>query len=362
MEDIWFSPTYQLIRQKMIKGETISACRLCDNKESIGGISKRLRENEKYKEQVQAVQAEQSPSPLPTYLDLRFGNKCNLKCRMCNPTSSSLIREEVLNKWSRDSAYFKKYSKLALSKPENQQWYQSDSFLENLNKLLPKLERVYFTGGEPTINPEFYHFLNRCTKGDFAKNIELVIITNFTSIKDEFFRALKNFKKVLLLLSIDAIGRRANYIRHPSKWERIEANLLKLFPISPNVIVQVTCTVSVLNIFYLDELFDYFTSFRSKYEQEIPIDINLLYNPHHLKVSILPSYFKDLALEKIKNIIAKYPLLQREERGLEDLTNLLFSEEENTKQLSIFKEYTLELDNIRNENFSGLFGELKELL
>lgn len=122
------------------------------------------------------------------------------------------------------------------------------------------------------------------------------------------------------------------------------------------------CTVSILNIFYLDELFNYFTFFRSKYEQEIPIDINLLYDPHHLRASILSTHLKNLAAEKIKKLIEKYPLLQREKKDLKILINFLFSEEENTNQLSIFKEYTLDLDNVRNENFSNLFVELNELL
>ena len=39
----------------------------------------------------QAIENDGVVNDSPVYLDLRFGNKCNLKCRMCDPLFSTLI-------------------------------------------------------------------------------------------------------------------------------------------------------------------------------------------------------------------------------------------------------------------------------
>ena len=68
----------------------------------------------------------------------------------------------------------------------------------------------------------------------------------------------KHFKRVQLNASIDAVGDRDRYILHPSTWEKIEENFDKLNGI-PSVAIQV-CTVSVLNVCALSELFDWIRS------------------------------------------------------------------------------------------------------
>ncbi len=359
IQDIWSSSHYQKVRQKMLKGEKLPECRTCYDQEKRGGISKRLRDNHTYKQYVESIQKEKLPLPQPVLLDLRFGNKCNLKCRMCHGQSSSLITDEIQRKWSRTSTYFSYYNhNLNIS---DQSWYLSDQFKQDLENLLPKVQQVYFSGGEPTINPEFYRFLDLCVKKNYAKNMILVVSTNFFHIKDEFFDFLKPFKKVFLCLSIDAVGDRASYIRHPSRWETVEKNILKLLPLKSNFTVEVCCTVSILNLFYLDEVFDYFISLRKKNHEEILIFLDSIYDPKHLEIGILPLKLKHLALQKIKKILKK-DLFPHERKWIQSLINILFSEQENPKQLSVFKEYTLELDSLRNENFSEMFEELRELL
>ena len=359
IQDIWNSPHYQKVRQKMLAGEKPSECRNCYDQEKRGAISKRLRDNNLYSQHIDSVQRENFVFNQPVFLDLRFGNKCNLKCRMCHPVSSSFIAKEVHGKWSRDSSYFSYYE--GNSHNLNQPWYDSNRFKQDIEKLLPQLERVYFAGGEPTINPEFYRFLKTCVEKDYAKNITLSVNTNFFRVKDEFFDFLGHFKKAVITLSIDAIGRRAEYIRHPSRWEAVEKNILKLLSSKTNIIVSINCVVSIMNLFYLDDLFDYIISLRKRYCKEIDVLLDPLYDPEHLKICILPLHMKHLAAQKIKKIFEK-DLSQYDRTCLESILKFLFSEPENPKKLSVFKEYTLELDHLRNENFSETFGELRELV
>ena len=358
-QDIWHSSRYQEVRQKMLNGEKLPECRNCYDQESRGVTSKRLGDNNAYREYVDLVQKEKKFFTQPIFLDLRLGNKCNLKCRMCHPGSSSLMEKEVQHKWSRDSSYFSYYGEN--THRANQSWYDSNQFKQDMEKLLSQLKRAYFAGGEPTINSEFYRFLNACIEGGHSKNIRLGFITNFFRVKDNLFDLFNHFKEVSLVLSIDAIGRRIEYIRHPLKWETMEKNISKLFPLKPNVTTSINCTVSVMNLFYLDELFDYIISLRKKHCEEIEVFLYPLYDPEHLKICILPLHMKHLAAQKVKNIFEK-DLSTHDRKQLEGILNFLFSEPENPKQLSVFKEYTLELDHLRNENFSETFEELKELI
>ena len=85
---VWNSEWYKNIRKQFIAGERPETCQRCFREEDAGIRSPRAGYNEKwYKEDVKV--AEEIPLDI-RYVDLRLGNLCNLKCRMCNPWSSSM--------------------------------------------------------------------------------------------------------------------------------------------------------------------------------------------------------------------------------------------------------------------------------
>ncbi len=88
--DQWFNGDYLTgVRKKMLNGERVSECETCYKNESTHGSSTRTWHNSKYFEQHDDVQ-EQSIKKV----DLKLGNKCNLKCKMCFPYASSELWKE----------------------------------------------------------------------------------------------------------------------------------------------------------------------------------------------------------------------------------------------------------------------------
>ena len=94
-QQIWNSYDMKKIRIKMLNNEKLPDCRFCWDEEKNGKISKRIRENKRwlnhYSHYLELARHNKDfVSENPTYLDLRLGNKCNLRCRTCNPLFSSL--------------------------------------------------------------------------------------------------------------------------------------------------------------------------------------------------------------------------------------------------------------------------------
>ena len=88
-EVVWNSPDYKKIRRQMLNGEKPKVCVRCWREEAIGVKSARMSYNDQYRAHIQEAissTSEDGEAPLKgVYVDLRLGNLCNLKCRMCNP-------------------------------------------------------------------------------------------------------------------------------------------------------------------------------------------------------------------------------------------------------------------------------------
>ena len=104
LQEGWNSPRMKELRLGMIQGEQISSCKHCYLQEEVGKKSFRQMHNDEWERRIGAdaiherVKASYDndmalPDHDPVYLDLRLGNLCNLKCRMCNPWAN-LEQEE----------------------------------------------------------------------------------------------------------------------------------------------------------------------------------------------------------------------------------------------------------------------------
>ncbi len=78
----WTSEQLKNIQQNMLNNVRDKGCEICWKKEDRGFSSLRQHSNEIYKEHINNIK-NKSEIKNPFYLDLRLGNLCNLKCRMC---------------------------------------------------------------------------------------------------------------------------------------------------------------------------------------------------------------------------------------------------------------------------------------
>lgn len=214
------------------------------------------------------------------YVDIRNNNNCNLKCRMCNPFSSSKWATELKIQQPLKHADISQYKDIILNE---------------------KVEWLYFTGGEPLINGDHYNILQEIIDKGFSKNIILQYNTNLTTIKYKNINIIdmwKKFKKVLVLGSIDSIDDELKYIRSKSDWNRVKKNIKILMHDTndTNIVITIQLVLSILNIWSLEKTIAYFNSIG------ININIFVLENPDILSLNVMPDSLKDEALQILSRV------------------------------------------------------------
>lgn len=343
IEDTMNSDSFCETRKQMLAGEEPAACADCFASEKRGVESKRQQENRQYNfsiEEARKLTREDGKiSPSFKFIELRLGNLCNLKCRTCNPASSS--------KWVADYQHLEKH--LDFLRPykniDDFSWVESETFWKDLESKSGELEMIYINGGEPTLIQSHWNFLRGLITRGLASKIALNYNSNMTHFKPEFFEIWKQFKKVQVGASIDDVGARNHYIRHPSNWIQIEKNLQSFR--DQGVDIYITQTVSAYNLFYLNEL--------SLWAQErnIAIGYNFVIDPSFLSVQALPLSVRRQALEKLKQTLPFFQYSQVES---------LVDQSHEATELRQFIKFNHQLDILRKEKFSEVFPELSQIL
>lgn len=283
IKDIWKGKAFEELREQFATNIPDKRCNHCYNIEASGKESMRQISNQKYAQELNRVE-ENNPEPI--YLDIRFSNICNFKCKTCWHGNSS--------------AWFKEGSKRNAS---NERIIKA--FTNNFDELLNYLDNVkeiYFAGGEPLIMEEHYQILEELKKRELF-DVELRYNTNFSNLnyKDKSILDIwATFKKVHVSASIDATFDLGTKIREGFNWEQFIDNRKQMINSCPDVYFEIAPTVSTLNIFNLPELHQELV-----YQKLININyiyLNFLERPIQFNLKSLSSEHKN----KAERIIAKH--------------------------------------------------------
>lgn len=349
-EVVWNSPDYKKIRQQMLNGEKPKVCVRCWREEAIGVKSARQNYNDQYSNHIAEALSSTTPdgeAPLKgVYVDLRLGNLCNLKCRMCNPWASNQWVEEWNNLTSYDGSDIDQEERTRLT---DMNWPRNPKLWEHLMTIIDSVEEIYLTGGEPTLALEQYKLFDKCIELDKAKNIILKYNTNLTNIPPKMIDYWKHFKKIKINASIDGFDQLNRYIRYPTNWKSVDKNLLAFHEMEKQgkMRVQVHTTVQIYNILDLNELFEYTTQFGY-----FPY-LNILNHPDYLNIRVLPQNLKEEAAKRLQ------PWIKQDK--VQGLINYMMAEDW-TKHTNKFIEYTTELDKSRDQSLEKVAPLLKETL
>ena len=348
VKDVWNSLEYQKIRQQMLNGEWPSECDTCEYREKNNLVSPRQNYVKKWN-LTQSVCSVEIDNNQIRSADMRFGNICNLKCRMCTPAFSSQIAEEwAKNGWISDS---EKYN----SKINH--WLDSPKTFENLEKIIENLEELKIEGSEPTITPAVFRLLNMIIDSGKSRQITLNITTNLTNINQEFKDKLKHFSKIEMQVSIDGLEEVNNYIRFPSKWNTIVKNMNTYLKM-PNVNVLINHTVQLYNIMSIDKFINWYCD-NYKSTKNIRLNIAPIHSPNYHSCSFLPKELKLQILEKIKNIDSI--ILRRLNVGQQlSLLKITESPKIQNEKWNQFVTYTKNLDKIRNQDILKIVPEYEK--
>lgn len=347
IDDIMNSDYYKQTRLQMLNGEVPKACERCFIEEQNGIRSKRLEENENYKdftiENAKSITDDSGKIKVPMkFVELRLGNLCNVKCRSCNPASST--------KWVKEYKELEKNFDFVTSYRwvDDFSWIENDKFWDDLFDNSDELEMIYINGGEPTLVKKHWEYLDKLVEKDMAKNISLWYSINMTNLPPKTFDVWKKFKNVRISCSIDDIGARNLYLRYPTKWDSVLKNLNLLLG-EKYLDVSVCQTISFLNVFYMDEFYDYFHNHR-----KLHVHQNMVYDPEFLSPWILPLKIKQDIVDRCEKVMDK--------SDFDIFKSYMMNNKSNEKLLQQGIEYNEYLDTTRKENMRETFKELFEVL
>jgi MoaA/NifB/PqqE/SkfB family radical SAM enzyme len=295
VDEIYFSPTMTQLREEFRAGNKPSGCSHCWMEESVGTKSGRLLYNWVLRDELFNIDYESENITNLTSLDLKLGNLCNLSCRICNSYLSSTVATEVL-KTIPDATEKKKHpAYIALKQGE---WpKRQPAFWREFAKLLPHLTYCQFAGGEPLMTPSHFEVLRQAVDTGNAKNITLRYNTNGTQFPEFVLDLWQEFKLVHLDISIDDIGDRFEYQRNGASWQEVVGNIQRYnTQRRPNFKTQVSTSVSVMNVLYLPELYEWYKS-----ENFDSWWVNFVYTPSSLSISNLTQAAKELVLDRLEN-------------------------------------------------------------
>lgn len=345
VNEVWKSETYRKIRKQMLNSERPEMCMRCFLEEDSGVESARQKLSKRWI----SVHAYNPDPPMDIkYVDLRLGNLCNLKCRMCNPYSSNKWVDEwnkVADKAELDPNFA--LSKKQIEKLKNMDWPSFENTWKNLYPILGSVEELYLTGGEPFVSLEQVDLLKKMVSSGKSKNITLKYNTNLTLLPERLISLWKNFKIVNINASIDGLGAINDYIRYPSKWETVHDNLKKLFDLKNQGFplgIYIHITVQMYNILRLHESIKFF---KDKFGRESYL--NILNHPYCLNIRTLPDFLK----EKVTLNLLPLSFI----KSVDEVIKYLNKESLYDKYYKEFLDYTEALDKSREESFKRIIPE-----
>lgn len=385
------------IRLSMLNNVEHEACVRCDVEEASGIDSRRQYETRIWKNTFNLNHATQLTNndgsidieKVPVlYYDLRFGNLCNLKCRMCGPTDSNSWYADYVKVWNETSFNDSHGTVNLIQKSKNRfvaefddyNWFENEQFWKNIEKNIPNIQEIHTVGGEPMMIDKHYDLLEKCIEMGYSKNIMVEYNTNLTNIPARAWKLWPHFKRIQFGVSVDAAESLNDYIRYPSKWKKISENLHKLDNTPGNYRIWLSITVQIYNVAYLPETIKWilkqdFKTIGKNLEKPL-FNPHPLYNPRFLNTKILPKEAKDWIrvkyddfyiwvddyLEKSnmpdewKNSYKTYI-----KKTLESYYDIMVKEDW-SDSLQTFWNYTTKLDEIRNEKLSDVAPELYEII
>lgn len=347
LEQAFQSDYMKGLRNEFIQGRKPETCKRCWDEESAGRVSKRMNSLLRLRHMINDVQVdfEQDQGKL-IFLDLKLGNICNLKCRICGSFSSSKWAQEeieIQKEWPEANRNNGPHDNL-----KKGQWPRhNNDFWVNMDHLLPYVRYFEFTGGEPFLIQEHFNLLRTAVEKGFSKNIEIHYNTNATNFPKEGLELWPHFKLVEIAFSIDDVGSRFEYQRYGANWEIAKANIEKFYQLrknNTNIILQHCLTINVYNIFYLKDLFQWMSqqNFNSTY-------FNVLHDAWYYSIRSLPDAAKRQILEIYKDC----------ELYKDEIENLMrFMMQGTSSDGSDLKRVTAESDRQRKQHLKDFHPEL----
>lgn len=373
LEEHWNSPYMCDIRKRMMAGETLSQCEVC-NTDEYNMNNYRKWFNILFKDRIQEAFCntdEDGRTTMPVRsFDYRVSNLCNFKCRMCGSQLSSSWEAED-RKEGRWNARWQPFMVPDI-KRKMQQFQTEVAENEFLNAVRSGVvEEIYWAGGEPLMYDIHWRVMQEMVDNGSSKKCVVRYNSNLsrTSYKGiELYDLLPHFKDWQLCASIDGTGKNVEYMRHGIVWQNWLNNFkrgLKLENGHNNMIIDLTITGP--GMFDIKKLFDL------ALELDVKIETKIVFAFHADKI-VSPFAWPKHILHRHINDILRYitPRATYKQQSLVDVLNNMLTQktfeerwpDEYLIEFAKGKENEIRLDALRNDSYTleNIYSQDPELL
>ena len=352
LETIYHSKYMQDLRRQFRAGEKPATCNRCWEEEAAGRDSKRIHSQVRLKKLYNQIDWENNDPDQLWFVDLKLGNICNLKCRICGSWSSSKWAEEEMAYLPADVP---KKNHIAYTWLKQGAWpRKTETFWDNMRDLIPNVKYFEFTGGEPWMIQEHFDLLQYAVDQGYSKNIDIHYNTNGTQQPDDYLELWSNFGRVDIAFSIDNVGDRFEYERYGAKWNVANEIIDKVHnqSVIKNITTQLCFTINIQNVYYLDELLAWADT-----KPWGSVYFNMLHSPDHMNIQYMTPAAKELVLDKLRNTVWSNVAYQEEIDSV-----IQFIENGPGSDGAEFIRQMRQTDAYRKQNFTNTHAEIAQAM
>ena len=242
LKEHWNSDHMRSVRRRMLAGETLSECEVCNDKLLNTDVYRTYfwhLFNHKYDEIAKTTDETGYTTMKPVSWDYRFSNLCNFKCRTCGDMLSSAWETEQ-----------KKHNMTNLKNPNNA-WmipevrkeitrFQDTQIEQEFSEAVEehRIEEIYWVGGEPLMYEQHWRYMKRIVELGDGPRLYARYNTNLSRTKykgiDLGEDILSKIRDWQICASLDGTGAIGEYIRTGLKYDQFVDNFRALQPYSRN--------------------------------------------------------------------------------------------------------------------------------
>ena len=221
LEEHWNSEHMRSVRRRMIAGETLPECEVCNDKLLNTSVYRSYFDSlfgHKYLQVVDNTDETGFTTMKPVSWDYRFTNLCNFKCRMCGDMLSSSWESEQRQHNMIDWSNPKNNWMQPVIKKQIEQFQDTQIEAEFSQAVEEhRVEEVYWVGGEPLMYEQHWRYMKRIVELGDGPNVYARYNTNLSRVD---YKGINLYRDILsgvrdwqVCASLDGTGPIGEYIR-----------------------------------------------------------------------------------------------------------------------------------------------------
>jgi len=232
LEDHWNSEHMKSVRRRMMAGQTLPECEVCNDKLLNTNVYRTYFDHlfqHKLPEVFASTNEDGSTTMAPVSWDYRFSNLCNFKCRTCGDMLSSAWESEQKQNNMVDWANPKNNWMRNDIRAEITQFQDSQIEAEfGLAVEQHRVEEIYWVGGEPLMYEQHWRYMKRIIELGDGSRLYARYNTNLSRIHyggmDLFGDILAHVRDWQICASLDGTNKIGEYIRTGLDYEQFCRN------------------------------------------------------------------------------------------------------------------------------------------